>query len=303
MIRYLTVIAFALLALTRTGEAEDLKVGITSEMQSVTVETSDGPVEIRRIQDQEHEITGEFARTSRACPPFCIQPISPAEGVTTIGEVELIDMLKDPEAIVVDSRTVDWFRGGSIPGAINLPYTETGDRLSQLGCEPDFDGWDCENARKVALFCNGLWCGQSPTAIRAMIAAGYPADRIFYYRGGMQSWRVLLPRASFGSWEFARVRPGSGLANVFSTLWRRAAEIRLDWMVRFSSRKLAGQVRLAWIPPTRAAASMTWVGRVSAKNRSVASASIRSTSARRRSNKFSNPSRRSVRTTAEPTRP
>ena len=134
MIRYLTVIAFALLALTRTGEAEDLKVGITSEMQSVTVETSDGPVEIRRIQDQEHEITGEFARTSRACPPFCIQPISPAEGVTTIGEVELIDMLKDPEAIVVDSRTVDWFRGGSIPGAINLPYTETGDRLSQLGC-------------------------------------------------------------------------------------------------------------------------------------------------------------------------
>jgi rhodanese-related sulfurtransferase len=171
--------------------AEELKVGITSEMQSVTVETEEGPVEIRRIQDQEHEITGEFARTSRACPPFCIQPISPAEGVTTIGEVELIDMLKDPEAIVVDSRTVDWFRGGSIPGAINLPYTETGDRLSQLGCEPDFDGWDCENAKRVALFCNGLWCGQSPTAIRAMIAAGYPAERIFYYRGGMQSWRVL----------------------------------------------------------------------------------------------------------------
>ena len=27
--------------------------------------------------------------------------------------------------------------------------------------------------------------------LRAMIAAGYPADRIFYYRGGMQSWRVL----------------------------------------------------------------------------------------------------------------
>ena len=42
MIRYFTVVACALLALTRAGTAEELKVGITSEMQSVTVETADG---------------------------------------------------------------------------------------------------------------------------------------------------------------------------------------------------------------------------------------------------------------------
>ncbi|AKI03326.1 Rhodanese-related sulfurtransferase (plasmid) [Hoeflea sp. IMCC20628] len=191
MIRYFVAVVVALLVLVGTGVADELMVGITSEMQSVTVETTDGPIEIRRIQDQKHEITGDYAKTSRACPPFCIQPIVPAEGVTTIGEVELIEMLKDPDALVVDSRTVDWFQGGSIPGAISLPYTQVGDRLTLLGCEPDFDGWDCAKAKRVALFCNGLWCGQSPTAIRAMIAAGYPAERIFYYRGGMQSWRVL----------------------------------------------------------------------------------------------------------------
>jgi rhodanese-related sulfurtransferase len=151
----------------------------------------DGPVEIRRIQDEEHEITGEFARTSRACPPFCIQPMSPAEGVTTIGELELIEMLKDPDALVVDSRTVDWFQGGSIPGAISLPYTQVGDRLSRTGLRAGFRRLGLRKRQAVALFCNGLWCGQSPTAIRAMIAAGYPAERIFYYRGGMQSWRVL----------------------------------------------------------------------------------------------------------------
>jgi len=178
-------------AFVATGTTEELKVGITPEMQSVTVETETGPKVIRRIQDENHEITGEYAKTSRACPPFCIQPMSPADGVTTIGETELIEMLTDPDTLVVDSRTVDWFQGGSIPGAISLPYTEVGDRLSLLGCEPDFDGWDCSEAKRVALFCNGLWCGQSPTAIRAMIAAGYPVDRIFYYRGGMQSWRVL----------------------------------------------------------------------------------------------------------------
>lgn len=192
MIRTILFAAFAvLLGYTARGQAEELKVGITRDMGSVTVETKDGPREIRRIQDTDHEISGEFALTSRACPPFCIQPMVPVPGVTTIGEVELIAMLQDPDALVVDSRTVDWHQGGSIPGAISLPYTEVGDRLSDLGCEPDFDGWDCAEAKRVALFCNGLWCGQSPTAIRAMIAAGYPAERIFYYRGGMQSWRML----------------------------------------------------------------------------------------------------------------
>ncbi len=166
-------------------------VNIRPDIPSVTVETPAGPAEIERIQDNDHEITGEWARTSRPCPPFCIQPMEPAPGVTTIGELELIDMLADPDAVVVDSRTPDWFQGGTIPGAINIPYTQVVDALGELGCEIDFDGWDCSEARNVALFCNGLWCGQSPSAIRNMISAGYPAERIFYYRGGMQSWRVL----------------------------------------------------------------------------------------------------------------
>ena len=166
-------------------------VNIAPDMASVTVETRTGSVEISRIQDPVHEVTGEWARTSRPCPDFCIQPMSPAEGVTTIGELELLDFLADPEVTVVDSRTPDWYAGGTIPGAVNMPYTEMTDRLGELGCELDFEGWECSEAQQVALFCNGLWCGQSPTAIRRMIEEGYPAERIFYYRGGMQSWRVL----------------------------------------------------------------------------------------------------------------
>lgn len=166
-------------------------VNIRPDLPSVTVETPAGPVTISRIQDNAHEVTGEWAQTSRACPPFCIQPMTPAEGVRTIGELELLDLLQDAGATVVDSRTVDWYLGGTIPGAVNMPYTQMTDRLGELGCSLDFEGWDCAEARRVALFCNGLWCGQSPTAIRAMIDAGYPADRIFYYRGGMQSWRLL----------------------------------------------------------------------------------------------------------------
>nr|WP_306265114.1 rhodanese-like domain-containing protein [Pararhizobium sp. IMCC3301] len=184
------VLAITLMLVTGVAGAE-VTVGITKDMPSVTVQTNAGPVEISRIQDTENKIQGEWAKTSRPCPDFCIQPFTPAKGVTTIGELELIEMLQDPEAIVIDSRTNDWFQGGTIPGAINIPYTYIIDELAQLGCEPDFDGWICDNAKRVALFCNGIWCGQSPTAIRNMIEAGYPADRISYYRGGMQVWRTL----------------------------------------------------------------------------------------------------------------
>ncbi len=193
-------LAFTFGLLLGAGAAvADTVVGITSDMPSVMVETQNGPVEIARIQDTANEIAGEWAQTSRPCPNFCIQPMTPAAGIVTIGELELIEMLTDPDAMVVDSRTSDWFQGGTIPGAINIPYTYVVDELGQLGCEPDFDGWDCTDAKRVALFCNGIWCGQSPTAIRNMIEAGYPADRIFYYRGGMQVWRLLGLTVTDGS--------------------------------------------------------------------------------------------------------
>ena len=107
------------------------------------------------------------------------------------GELELIALLENPGAIVVDSRVEEWFRKGTIPGSVHIPYTEVTDRLGELGCEIDFEGWDCSDAVPVALFCNGNWCGQSPSAIRKMVAAGYPAERISYYRGGMQAWQML----------------------------------------------------------------------------------------------------------------
>ncbi|MBW6418664.1 rhodanese-like domain-containing protein [Celeribacter sp. PS-C1] len=181
----------ALLMLAGGAWAEP--VGITPDMMSVTVETPSGPVEISRIQDNDNMVSGEWAQTSRPCPSFCIQPMSPAEGVTTIGELELIAMLQDPDAMVLDSRVKPDFDGGAIPGAVHMPYTEAADRLGELGCEPDFEGFICEGdqIKTVALYCNGPWCGQSPTAARRMIEAGFPAEKIYYYRGGMQVWRML----------------------------------------------------------------------------------------------------------------
>jgi rhodanese-related sulfurtransferase len=58
--------------------------------------------------------------------------------------------------------------------------------------------WNSENAKTLVLYCNGAWCGQSPTNVRQLLAVGYPAYKLKWYRGGMQSWKSLgLPTAPF----------------------------------------------------------------------------------------------------------
>jgi len=185
------VLTICLALLAGTASAQD--VAITPDMAMVAVETDSGVVEIKRIQDTENRISGEWAKTSRSCPNFCVQPIVPAPGVTPIGELELLEFLKDPDVVVVDGRVERDFATGAIPGAVNVPYTQAADRLHELGCEPDFDGFICdgEDVKSVALYCNGPWCAQSPTAARRMIEAGFPAEKIYYYRPGMQGWRML----------------------------------------------------------------------------------------------------------------
>ncbi len=178
---------------TAAADQPPARVGITSSMPEARWTTPAGQdVVITRDQTPGASLTGDWALTGHDCPPFCIQPMSPAPGVTTIGELELIEAMKEGDTLLVDGRTPDWYAGGTIPGAINVPYTQAVERLAELGCDPDFDGkFDCAEARKVILFCNGIWCGQSPTAIRAMIEAGFPVERIHYYRGGMLAWRLL----------------------------------------------------------------------------------------------------------------
>lgn len=184
---FLAAVIFAL-PLAAFGQTN---VNISPDRASVTVPTAKGDQVISRIQDEANQITGDWARTSRPCPNFCVQPMIPAPGVTPVGELEVLGFLQDPDVIVVDSRVASDRATGMIPGAITIPYNEAADRLDELGCELDFDGFVCETPKKVALYCNGNFCGQSPTAIRRMIDAGFPADHLFYYRGGMAAWRML----------------------------------------------------------------------------------------------------------------
>lgn len=183
------IIVLTLMVLVLPLAAKAGNVGITKDIMSVTVQTKKGPVKIMRNQDNKAVIAPGFAKTSRKCPPFCVQPQSVAPGVKTVGELEVVKYMAKG-GLIIDARTIEWHVKGTIPGSKSMPYTQIISRLGELGCKKGAK-WDCSNAKTVLLFCNGLWCGQSPTAIRAMLREGYPASKMLYFRNGMQGWQSL----------------------------------------------------------------------------------------------------------------
>jgi rhodanese-related sulfurtransferase len=187
--------------------ASAFDVNITADLPSVEIMHGDQKITIMRNQNQNNTIDPDFAKTSRKCPPFCIQPGVIAQGVETLGELEILQYLKkmsdgDKSIIVVDSRTPDWVEKGTIPGSVNIPWDKLNIGKSdpitvqdilekQLGVRNQDGFYMFDNAKTVVMFCNGPWCGQSPTNIKGLLKIGYPADKIKWYRGGMQDWNVL----------------------------------------------------------------------------------------------------------------
>ncbi len=181
-----------------------LRVRITADMPYLTLPHQGRQVLLMRHQDPAHTIEPPYNQTSRDCPPFCIQPMQLANGVETLGELEVLAYLQrmatDDSLLLIDSRTADWVqRTGTLPGAENIPYTKL---LPSPGAAKDIieilelefgaahkDGlWDFSSAKTLLLFCNGPWCGQSPANIRSLLNLGYPADKLKWYRGGLQAW-------------------------------------------------------------------------------------------------------------------
>ena len=199
-------ITAATLAFSAMSQAAE--VNITPTLESVTVIHGDKNVKIMRSQNQKNTVNPAFAKTSRKCPPFCIQPSSLAPGVETIGELEVLNYLKlisegDQSILVIDSRTPDWVAKGTIPGAINIPWkslntTQGADPISigeileeRLNAKNLGGLWNYSQAKTLVMFCNGMWCGQTPDNIKNLLNFGYPANKLKWYRGGMQNWEIL----------------------------------------------------------------------------------------------------------------
>lgn len=169
---------------------------------------------ISRNQDNKATIHPAFAKTSRPCPPFCIQPTHPfaPAAVDTVTELDVIHAARDiangdTSVMIIDARTPIWTtakKGGTIKGSVNIPFTKLNSKavakdpdavieilIEQFGVTEQDGAYNFNNAKTLYLFCNGLWCGQSPAAIRALLSLGYPDSKLKYYRDGMNSWHSL----------------------------------------------------------------------------------------------------------------
>ena len=108
-----------------------------------------------------------------------LQPLQPVPGIRTVGELEVAELVRQG-AQLVDTRVPDSRSGVSLPGAVNVPHDQVVARRDEL-----------DPSRVHVLFCNGPQCPQTPDALRSLSEAGYPLDRLAYYRGGMHDWITL----------------------------------------------------------------------------------------------------------------
>ncbi len=199
-----TVTLACAVTLPSIGMAEEKatkEIYISSGVLSVDVKHQGKSIKLMRNQKKKNEIVAFYRRTDRGK----IQPMNPFSPhvVETIGELEMIDYARrlstgESSLILIDSRTPDWVkRSGMIPGAVNIPFTEFKESADTVEImEDQFDvlvgeTYDFSNVKTLVMYCNGTWCAQSPTAIKKLLRMGYPAAKIKYYRGGMQSWTSL----------------------------------------------------------------------------------------------------------------
>jgi len=222
---FTSIILATAIAVSFSAQAQKVDVKITKDKSYSTVHDGNELIKISRNQDTSHVIDGSFAKTSRPCPPFCINPLTIDERVETVAELEVIKFMETQlyrgDGVLVDSRTPSWHKKGTIPGSVNIPFTvfekdvysiELAEVLESLGAierenvnpvlrmvegfgllngDEKTEKWDFTNAKDLLLWCNGPWCDQSPRAIRGLLNAGYPAEKLYYYRGGMQMWQSL----------------------------------------------------------------------------------------------------------------
>ena len=90
---------------------------------------------------------------------------------------------KGPEAggyVLVDSRPLPRLQEGTIPTAINIPFTTKGfDELAAKMLPAD-------KAKRVIFFCQGITCMLSPNSLRRAEAMGYTNVKV--YREGWPEW-------------------------------------------------------------------------------------------------------------------
>ena len=77
--------------------------------------------------------------------------------------------------IVIDVRTAGEYASGHIPGAINIPFDQVGQRVAEI-----------ETTRGAALYC--MFGPRAEEGESALLAVGY--EKVFHIEGGLAAWKA-----------------------------------------------------------------------------------------------------------------
>ena len=138
-----------------------------------------------------------------SCPPFCIEPMQ-IKGVKTLGELEVlefIDKLKEKKGrILIDVRENNFYVKETIPGAINLPFSMLKDgsqyqsdvlRLLGAKLRKSNAKWSFKQAQRLLIFGGSATTPEASNTLKKLLELGYPSAKLFFYRGGVSSWKAL----------------------------------------------------------------------------------------------------------------
>ncbi|MEY1557419.1 rhodanese-like domain-containing protein [Yoonia sp. R2331] len=190
--RYLPVAAVALLA--STALAQD------SSAQNVAFDAN--AAAITQAPSADLARLGPLTARPAGCGTVCLSPTLAGAGVATVGEPEVIRFLSQTVAngggLLIDARNRGARDGGAIAGSTNIPVAVLQpdnpyrvDILMALGAQRVADRLTFDTAAPVMIYDSGPADDQATALVAALLDAGYPADRITYYRGGMLVWVAL----------------------------------------------------------------------------------------------------------------
>jgi len=168
-------------------------------------------------------IRGALIINSEACPPLCLLPMKLDVPVETWGEAEIVDFMltdmRDKNGIMLDIRSKNTYNALTIPGSVNYFIhdmqkdvgTDKFDRkLESFGARKHdgipllhrikgmlgivdtsymTDQWDFTDAQTLVVWNNSPLTDADVKAIKILLEAGYPADKLKWYRCGMASWQ------------------------------------------------------------------------------------------------------------------
>mgnify|MGYP000663397299 FL=1 len=178
----------------------------SAEMLPVTADavfTFNGQeITISRVSTLDTVTIDALTHTTATCSSPCLSPMIAAPNVATLGEMDVIDFLSTQvetgDGLLIDARLPVDRALGYIPASVNIPAATVApanpyrdEILMALGAE-QFEGvFNFDDAISLVVFDAGPATQDAATLITDLIEVGYPAQKISYYRGGMQVWSTL----------------------------------------------------------------------------------------------------------------